>query len=225
MIRVVVAEDHHLVRQGIVKLLEGAGDISVVGEADNGAQAIELVEVLQPDVMVLDLTMPHVDGLEALRQIALKRPRPQIVILSMHADPNIVRQTLRAGAVGYVVKQSVAEELLAAVRAARNGSLFLSSGVIAQDFFTERPQNLLDRLSPREREVVKRLVEGQSAREIAEALRTSVKTVEKQRRDAMRKLDVDNLASLVRVSLELGLVVGAPTRSRNGLSSTSEGLS
>ena len=109
MIRVVVAEDHHLVRQGIVKLLEGAGDISVVGEADNGAQAIELVEVLQPDVMVLDLTMPHVDGLEALRQIALKRPRPQIVILSMHADPNIVRQTLRAGAVGYVVKQSVAE--------------------------------------------------------------------------------------------------------------------
>lgn len=225
MIRVVVAEDHHLVRQGIVKLLEGAGDISVVGEADNGAQAIELVEVLQPDVMVLDLTMPHVDGLEALRQIALKRPRPQIVILSMHADPNIVRQTLRAGAVGYVVKQSVAEELLAAVRAARNGSLFLSSGVIAQDFFTERPQNLLDRLSPREREVVKRLVEGQSAREIAEALRTSVKTVEKQRRDAMRKLDVDNLASLVRVSLELGLVVGAPTRSRNGLSSTPEGLS
>ncbi len=225
MIRVVVAEDHHLVRQGIVKLLEGAGDISVVGEADNGAQAIELVEVLQPDVMVLDLTMPHVDGLEALRQIALKHPRPQIVILSMHADPNIVRQTLRAGAVGYVVKQSVAEELLAAVRAARNGSLFLSSGVIAQDFFTERPQNLLDRLSPREREVVKRLVEGQSAREIAEALRTSVKTVEKQRRDAMRKLDVDNLASLVRVSLELGLVVGAPTRSRNGLSSPSEGLS
>ena len=225
MIRVVVAEDHHLVRQGIVKLLEGAGDISVVGEADNGAQAIDLVEVLQPDVMVLDLTMPHVDGLEALRQIALKRPRPQIVILSMHADPNIVRQTLRAGAVGYVVKQSVAEELLAAVRAARNGSLFLSSGVIAQDFFTERPQNLLDRLSPREREVVKRLVEGQSAREIAEALRTSVKTVEKQRRDAMRKLDVDNLASLVRVSLELGLVVGAPTRSRNGLSSTPEGLS
>ena len=129
MIRVIVAEDHHLVRQGIVKLLEGAGDISVVGEADNGAQAVELVDVLQPDVMVLDLTMPNVDGLEALRQIVVKRPRPQIVILSMHADPNIVRQALRAGAIGYVVKQSVAEELLAAVRAARNGSLFLSSGV------------------------------------------------------------------------------------------------
>lgn len=225
MIRVIVAEDHHLVRQGIVKLLEGAGDISVVGEADNGAQAVELVDVLQPDVMVLDLTMPHVDGLEALRQIVVKRPRPQIVILSMHADPNIVRQSLRAGAIGYVIKQSVAEELLAAVRAARNGSLFLSSGVIAQDFFTERPQNLLDRLSPREREVVKRLVEGQSARDIAEALRTSIKTVEKQRRDAMRKLDVDNLASLVRVSLELGLVVGAPTRSRTGASGPAEGLS
>jgi len=217
MIRVVVAEDHQLVRQGIVKLLESAGDLTVVGEADNGMQAIDLVKSLQPDVMVLDIAMPQFDGLETLVKIGSITPRPQVVMLSMHADPSMIRQALQSGALGYVVKQSVADELLAAVRAAKNGSMFLSSGisgVIANNFFAETPKNLLDRLSPREREVVERIVEGYSTREIADSLRTSVKTVEKQRRDAMRKLEVENLASLVRVSLELGLVVGKTNRPR-----------
>jgi DNA-binding NarL/FixJ family response regulator len=215
MIRVVVAEDHQLVRQGIVKLLESAGDLTVVGEADNGMQAIALVKTLHPDVMVLDLAMPQFDGLEALVKIGTLTPRPQVVILSMHADPSMIRQALQSGAVGYVVKQSVADELIAAVRAAKNGSMFLSSGisgVIANSFFTESPKNLLDRLSPREREVVERIVDGYSTREIADGLRTSVKTVEKQRRDAMRKLEVENLASLIRVSLELGLIVDKANR-------------
>lgn len=214
MIRVVVAEDHILVRQGIVKLLEGAGDIEVVGEADNGRAALTAIKAARPDVLVLDLTMPKLDGLDTLAEIKGMKDRPQVVVLSMHADPGLIRQALQAGALGYVVKQSVADELLAAVRAARQGSMFLSSGVsglIANNFFGEQERNLLDNLSPREREVVKRVVEGYSAREIAESLRTSVKTVEKQRRDAMRKLEVDNLASLVRVSLELGLVVSRPT--------------
>lgn len=217
MIRVLVVEDHQLVRQGIVKLLEGAGDLEVVGEADNGKEALALIQARKPEVMVLDLSMPQFDGMETLAEVATLAHKPRVVILSMHADPNLVRQALRAGALGYVIKQSVADELLAAVRAAKNGSLFLSSGIsgiIANDVFAERPQNLLDRLSPREREVVRRIVEGYSAREIAESLRTSVKTVEKQRRDAMRKLDVDNLASLVRVSLELGLIVGKAARSK-----------
>jgi len=219
MIRVVVVEDHQLVRQGIVKLLESAGDLSVVGEADNGAQAIELVTSLHPDVMVLDIVMPQFDGLETLVKLGEITPRPQVVMLSMHADPSMIRQALQSGAVGYVVKQSVADELLAAVRAAKNGSMFLSSGIsgmIANNFFAESPKNLLDRLSPREREVVKRIVEGFSTREISDVLRTSVKTVEKQRRDAMRKLEVDNLASLVRVSLELGLVIEKTNRKKTG---------
>jgi DNA-binding NarL/FixJ family response regulator len=217
MIRVLVAEDHHLVRQGIVKLLEGAGDLQVVGEAGNGSQAIALYEALRPDVVILDISMPELDGLETLAELGRRQPKPHVVILSMHVDPSLVRQALRAGALGYVVKQSVAEELLAAVRAARAGSLFLSSGisgVIANDLAGEQPANLLDRLSPREREVVRLLVEGHAARDIAESLHTSVKTVEKQRRDAMRKLEVDNLASLVRVSLELGLVVGRAARAK-----------
>lgn len=218
MIRIVVAEDHHLVRQGIVKLLESVSDLYVVGEADDGNQAIALTKSLHPDVMILDITMPQVDGFETLAEIGRMNPKPQVVILSMHADPSMIRQALRDGALGYVVKQSVADELIAAVRAANNGSLFLSSGisgVIANNFFAEGPKNLLDRLSPREREVAKYIVEGQSTREIAENLRTSIKTVEKQRRDAMRKLEVDNLASFVRVSLELGLVVGKMVHSEN----------
>ena len=218
MISVVVAEDHHLVRQGIVKLLEGADDLVVVGEAKDGKQAIELSKSLHPDVIVLDITMPQLDGLETLAEIRNIQPKPQVVILSMHADPNMIRQALQAGALGYVVKQSVADELIAAVRAAKNGSVFLSSdisSVVANGFFTKNPKNLLDRLSPREREVVKQIVEGYSTHDIAESLRISVKTVEKQRRDAMRKLDVENVASLVRVSLELGLIVDKTTRSKS----------
>ena len=218
MIRVVVAEDHHLVRQGVVKLLESAGDLEVVGEADDGIQAITLAKSLHPDVMILDISMPQLDGLETLAEIGRITPKPQVVILSMHADPSMIRQALEGGAVGYIVKQSVADELLAAVRAAKNGSMFLSSGisgVIAKKFFVESPKNILDRLSPREREVVKSVVEGRSTREIAERLRTSIKTVEKQRHDAMRKLEVDNLASLVRVCLELGLVVEKIAYSKN----------
>jgi DNA-binding NarL/FixJ family response regulator len=215
MIRVVVAEDHQLVRQGIVRLLQDAGEIEVVGEAGSGQGAVGLVRATHPDVVVLDITMPDGDGLLILPELAALHPKPNIVILSMHADPSLIRQALQGGALGYVVKQSVADELLGAVRAAKNGSMFLSSGIsgiFANEFLAEPPASLLDRLSPREREVVRALVEGYSAREIAERLRTSVKTVEKQRRDAMRKLEVENLASLVRVSLELGLVV----RSRPG---------
>jgi DNA-binding NarL/FixJ family response regulator len=211
MIRVVVAEDHHLVRQGICKLLEDGGDIQVVGEADNGRNAITLSQSLRPDVLVLDVSMPQLNGLDTLAELRATLPDQHVVILSMHADLGIVQQALRSGALGYVLKQSVASELLAAVRAASGGSVYLSSGVsqvLTSGTYSKRSQSLLDRLSPRERQVVKRIVEGYSTKEIADSMHTSVKTVEKQRRDAMRKLEVDNTASLVRVSLELGLVVG-----------------
>ena len=216
MIRVIAVEDHHLVRQGICRLLQDAGDIQVVGEADNGRAALTLIDLLHPDVVVLDISMPQLNGIETLTQIRALRSQPHVVMLSMYAEAETVRQALRGGALGYVLKQAVADELLAAVRAASNGSVYVSSGVshiLTGDFFAERSHNRLDRLSPREREVVKRIVAGQSMREIAESLHTSIKTVEKQRRDAMRKLEVDNLASLVRVSLELGLVFERAARS------------
>lgn len=207
MIRVVVVDDHHLVREGICKLLEEAGDIQVVGEADNGRDALQLLGILYPDVLVLDITMTQLNGLATLAQVKGFKTSPHVVILSMHDDASMVQEALQRGALGYVLKQAVAGELLAAVRAASRGSVYLSSGVsqvLSQDFFNKRSPNLLDHLSPREREVVELIVEGRSTREIADQLHSSIKTVEKQRRDAMRKLEVDNVASLVRVYMQLG---------------------
>jgi len=219
MIRVVVAEDHHLVREGICKLLEDGGDIQVVGEADNGRDAITLSRSLRPDVLVLDVSMPELDGLETLAELKATLPKQHVVILSMHADLGIVQQALRGGALGYILKQSVAGELLAAVRAVSTGSVYLSAGVsqvLTSDVYVDKTQTLLDRLSPRERHVVERIVEGYSTKEIANSMHTSVKTVEKQRRDAMRKLGVENTASLVRVSLELGLTTRKKGMPPNG---------
>jgi len=208
MIRVVVAEDHHIIREGIVKLLEDFGQIQVIGEADNGADAIRLTHQLQPDVLVLDISMPQVDGIEVLKEIQNDKPRPKVVILSIHADLSLVQHALELGALGYVLKQSASEEFADAVRAVNRGSVYLSSGVshmLTGYSLKQQSQNPMDRLSPREREVVAKIVEGQSTKEIAADLNTSVKTVEKQRRDAMQKLDVDSIASLVRVCLQLGL--------------------
>jgi DNA-binding NarL/FixJ family response regulator len=150
------------------------------------------------------------DGMDVLKQLRESDSKPRVVILSIHTDLALVQQALELGAVGYVLKQSISDELLDAVRAANRGSGYLSSGVshiLASRSFPRRSQNPLDRLSPREREVVRRVVAGQSTKEIADALRTSGKTVEKQRRDAMRKLEVENIASLVRICLELGLSI------------------
>lgn len=208
MIRVVVVDDHHLVREGICKLLEEGGDIQVVGEADNGWDALKLIEILRPDVLILDITMALMSGLAVLAHVKRLENSPPVVVLTMHDEPDMVQEALQHGAAGYIIKHAAAAELMAAVRAANRGSVYLSSGVsqvLSKDFFNKRPPNLLDRLSPREREVVGLIVAGRSTREIAERLHSSVKTVEKQRRDAMRKLEVDNVASLVRVCMELGL--------------------
>ncbi len=208
MIRVVVAEDQHIVRQGLCRLLEDLGDIKVVGETDTGSEAVKLTLERRPDVLVLDISMPEMDGLDALKQMRLLDPRPKVVILSIHADIALVERALDYGALGYVLKQSVSDELLDAVKAASRGSVYLSSGVshvLMHYTFTRKPHDPLDRLSPREREVVGNIILGLSTKQIADALHTSTKTVEKQRRDAMRKLEVDNVASLVRVCLELGL--------------------
>lgn len=208
MIRIVVVDDHHMVREGICKLLEESGDLQVVGEADNGRDALKLTRLLQPDVLVLDISMSQMNGLDTLEQVRTLEIQPRVVILSMHADPGMVQQALQHGARGYVLKQAVAGELLAAVHAASRGGMYLSSGVshvLAQGFFDGAATNMLDRLSPRERDVVELIVAGHTTREIADMLHASVKTVEKQRRDAMRKLEVDNVASLVRVCMQLGL--------------------
>jgi DNA-binding NarL/FixJ family response regulator len=206
MIRVIVAEDHHMIRQGICQILQEESDIQVIADTDNGLSAIQLIKDLQPDVAVLDISMPQMDGIDVLKEIKAADLPSRVVILSIHADMALVRQALALGAIGYVGKQSFSEELIDAIRAANRGSSYLSSGVsqvLLKHAFTQQPMNLLDRLSPRESEVTKMIVAGQTTKEIAYVLHTSVKTIEKQRRDAMRKLNVDNIASLVREYVEL----------------------
>lgn len=213
-IRVLVADDHPIVRSGVCGVLAAAPDMTVVAEAASGLAALEEAARTLPDVVVLDLTMPYTDDLPSTRTLATgleaisalhgrREPRaPAVVVLSVHGEVDTVRAALAAGAVGYVLKESVTADLCTAVRAASSGNVYLSSDVAAVLAPAARPPvTPASRLSPREREVVTLIVEGLSSREIAEVLHTSPKTVEKQRRDAMRKLGVSNVAMLVRTAL------------------------
>lgn len=215
MIRVAVVDDHPLIRRGVINVLADSGDIDVVGEAGTGAGALELVRASGPDVLVLDLSMPHEEGVPAGRTSAtgigiittlrreLADEAPHVVVLSVHGEPDIVRSALAAGASGYVLKESVSSDLVAAVRAATAGALYLSAELAMVLAVVPAPPDPGPRLSPREREVVRLIVDGHSTREIASTLFTSPKTVEKQRRDAMRKLGVSNVAMLVRTYLDI----------------------
>jgi len=213
MIRVVVADDHHLVRQGICALLEKADDMQVIGEAANGLEAVELTAALSPDVVVMDVSMPRLDGRQAVERIKELDTNTVVIILSVHADPVLVRQLISRGAKGYLLKRSIADELPLAIRAAIQGQLFLSPAIsesimtlLATPPTSEAAQSALDLLTPREREVLQLVVEGHTNSGIAEALTISVKTVEKHRANLMAKLDVQDLPSLVRVAIQQGLV-------------------
>jgi len=213
VIRVIVADDHHLVRQGIRALLERADDIEVVGEAADGQEAVELVQRLGPDVLVMDIAMPRLNGTQATERVRALGTATQVVILSMHSDETLVRQTLRRGARGYLLKRSVTEELLLAVRAAHRGETYLSPAISAPllDEFLARPADseehgLFDRLTPREREVLQLIAEGHTNTAIAQMMNVSVKTVEKHRASLMSKLNVHDVATLIRTAIKHGLV-------------------
>jgi DNA-binding NarL/FixJ family response regulator len=211
MIRVIVADDHHLVRQGIRALLEKADDIEVIGEAADGQEAVELVERLVPDVLVLDIAMPRLNGTQATGRVRALGVATQVVILSMHSDETLVREALRSGARGYLLKRSVTEELLLAVRAASRGEIYLSPAIsrsIVADLlmFQADYKSGFDLLTPREREVLQLIAEGRTNRAIAQMMQVSVKTVEKHRASLMSKLDVHDVAGLTRIAIKHGLV-------------------
>jgi DNA-binding NarL/FixJ family response regulator len=214
MIRVVIADDHHLVRQGLRALLEKAGDIEVVGEAADGQEALDLVAQLLPDVLVLDIAMPHLNGVEAVGRLRDLKVKTRALILSMYADETLGRQALRNGAKGYLLKRAVSAELLLAVRAVSRGDTFLSpevAGPILTPLVEGRTRveklGPLDHLTSREREVLQLIAEGHTNREIAGHLYLSEKTVEKHRSHLMAKLQTHDTAGLVRVAIKHGLVV------------------
>jgi two-component system response regulator NreC len=210
-IRVLLAEDHTIVRKGLLSILADQLDIEVVGEAENGREALRLTEQLHPDVVVMDIAMPLLNGLEATRQIKRYHPDVKVLVLTMHTDEEYVCRLLQAGASGYVVKQAAPAELLLAVHATHRGDLFLSpavtSAVIAE--YLEQG-NLIDDsydvLTDREREVLQLLVEGYSNREIADTLTISIKTVQTHRSHLMNKLGIENLCDLVKYAIQKGIL-------------------
>jgi DNA-binding NarL/FixJ family response regulator len=212
MIKVLIAEDHLLVRAGIRALLEKAGDIHILGEASNGQEAIDLVRELKPDVLIMDIMMPRMNGIQAAEQIQdLKLPTP-ILLLSMYSDAGFVHKALQCGVKGYVLKSSVSDELLQAVRVVAGGNRFLSSPIselIDEGVgysYASSEEDPFASLSPREKEVMKLIAEGYTGVEIGKLLFISEKTVEKHREKVMKKLNVRNLAGLVRLAIKHHLV-------------------
>lgn len=212
MLNLVIADDHTLVRQGVRALLERSPDFQIVGEASDGQEALDLVQRLVPDVLIIDVAMPHLNGIEATDRVQALGLPTRVVILSMHRDESLVLRALRHGANAYVLKQSVVEELYLAVRTAARGETYLSpavAGPVLQGLLTNRDlesRNPIEALSPRERQVLQLIVEGKSNLEVAQLLRISVKTVEKHRGSLMGKLEVHDVTALVHLAIKYGLI-------------------
>jgi DNA-binding NarL/FixJ family response regulator len=204
--RVLIADDHGVVRSGLKLLLDRQSDIEVVAEAEDGIDALEKVIAEKPDVAILDVAMPRMTGLQATHEIKKQAPDTQVLILSMHDDERYLYEALRAGASGYVLKRAAGEDLLDAVRAAARGEPFLTpeaQQTLIRDFLSrgEQPE-----LTPREQEVVKLIAEAHTNREIAGILHLSEKTVESHRANVLQKLGMRDRVELVRYAIRHGLV-------------------
>jgi DNA-binding NarL/FixJ family response regulator len=210
-IRVLVADDHTIVRQGLVSLLVDSGECDVVAEAADGLEAVEKALAVRPEVAVVDLSMPRLGGLEAVRRIREELPETRVLVLTVHEEEEYVLPIVRAGASGYLVKDSAVGELLAAVRALRGGQGYFgpqAARVLAEQYRRPEgaPEDPYGALTPREREVFHLVVEGQTTKEIARALGISVKTADNHRYRLMEKLGVHNTAELVRYAARKGLL-------------------
>jgi two-component system response regulator NreC len=206
-LRVLLADDHQVVRQGFRAILERAG-FEIVGEGTNGREAVTLAASLDPDVVVIDLMMPHLNGLEAAREILAARPGTHVVLLTMHTGEHQVVAALRAGVRGYVVKTQAAEDLVQAIRNVVAGDAYLSPGVsrVLVDGFLARSAPPADPLAPRERQVLQLVAEGKTSKEIATLLDLTVRTAESYRNRIMEKLGIHETAGLVRYAIRRGLI-------------------
>lgn len=211
--RVVIADDHTLFRQGIKNLLASESDIEVIGEAGTGNEAIAMVETLRPDLILMDVSMPGLSSFEATRQLKRIHPDIKVLFLTMFDDEDYLLESMQAGASGYILKDSPTEQLLSGIRDVQNGGSYLSPKMLAQlvDDFRTRirtnvPQPRLSMLTPREKEVLKLLAEGNSVKEIASDLNLSVKTIEAHKFNLMRKLDIHNKAQLVQYAIQKKII-------------------
>jgi len=210
-IRILLADDHGIIRQGLRSLLEKQPDVEVVGEADDGYIALELVRQLQPDIAIMDITMPNLNGVDATRRIVDEFPKVRVIALSIHSNRRFVSDMLRAGASGYILKECLFDELVQAIRAVAAGSIYLSpriTGVVVDDYverLSVTSESELTGLTDREREVLQLLAEGNSTKAIALKLHVSYKTIESNRRRIMGKLDIHSIAELTKYAIREGL--------------------
>ena len=205
-IRVLIAEDHETVRHGLRLLINAQNDMEVVGEASDGQEAIERTITLKPDVMIMDLSMPQVNGLQATRALQISAPRTAVVALTRHGDHSYVQELLRAGAVGYVLKKSASPDLLAAIRAAASGHVYVDASLGSRGAFgrARKKGEAGPQTTDRETEVLRRMALGYSNKEIAGFLDISVKTVEVHKANAMRKLGLEGRTDVVKYALLKG---------------------
>jgi two-component system response regulator NreC len=210
-IRILIADDHAIVREGLRTLIDQQAGMKVVGEAENGRKAVHLARKLLPDVIIMDVSMPDLNGIDATHQIKSETPRVKIIGLSMHSDRRFVSGMLKAGASGFLLKECAFRELAAAIRAAVANEHYLSpkiAGAVVEGFIRQaegHPASTPAPLTHREREVLQMIAEGRSTRDIAAVLHISVKTVEARRRKIMEKLQMTTLADLIKYALREGL--------------------
>lgn len=209
-VRVLLVEDHQLVRAGIHALLDRMTGVDVVAEVSDGVEAVKVVEVMQPDLVLMDVAMPGLNGLEAASRITRQWPAVRIIMLSMHANEEYLRQALKAGAMGYLLKGADLVELEQAIRIVSEGAPYLTPSVARHTIEVYRQGDVceltpIERLSPRQREILQLIAEGHSTKEMAYRLKLSAKTVESHRAQLMERLDIHDIAGLVRFAIKAGL--------------------
>ena len=216
-IKVLIADDHQIVRQGLRTLLEREPDLKVVAQSEDGRSTVRLARELAPEVIIMDVAMPDLNGIEATRQIVTERPQVKVIALSMYADRRFVVNMLKAGASGYLLKDCAYEELVRAIRVVLAHKTYLSPGVtdiVVRDYVqggpTDQGASVFSLLSPREREVLQLMSEGKSTNKIADSLHVSVKTIETHRQQVMHKLNIHNVAGLTKYAIREGLTSVEP---------------
>lgn len=214
-IKIILADDHEILRHGLSKSLEQESDIKVIGQASDGHSAVDLVRELQPDVIIMDIGMPDLNGVEATRKITKNHPKVKVIGLSMHSSDKYVREMFKAGASGYLLKNCPFEELTEAIRTVAGGKTYISPAIgdmIVKEYASkpDEEKSVFSILSEREREVLQLLAEGKTTKQIAKRLHISPKTVEAHRLRIMERLDIDNVAQLTKYAIQEGLTEAEP---------------